>query len=75
MINTVHLYATLASSALLPNSNNSTEFVWNDNKSDSMNEWLPQCLNDIKDTFTELLALDPPKEMIEIIKNLLFNIR
>ena len=77
MTNVVELFSKLASSCLLPSYNPSggDDFVWNDEKSDSMSEWLPHCLSDIRDVFTELLGLDPPGAMVDIIRNLLFSLR
>ncbi|ODM94952.1 Exocyst complex component 2, partial [Orchesella cincta] len=76
MINTVQLFGTLVTSCLLPSgSANTDEFEWQDKASESMSEWLQHCLGFIKDTYTDFLSLDPPKEMIEILRNLLFQIR
>jgi hypothetical protein len=74
MVNVTQLFAMLVRSCLIP-SYKSTEFVWADRSSESMNEWLQHCLTIIKDSYTEFLALDIPKEMIELIRNLLFDIR
>lgn len=77
MTGVVELFSQLATSCLLPNfeQNGGDDFVWNEEKSDSMSEWLPHCLSDIRDVFTELLALDPPAAMVDIIRNLLFSLR
>lgn len=76
MINVVQLFGTLITSCLLPSGSAATaEFEWHDKSSDSMSEWLQHCLGHIKDTYTDFLSLDPPKEMIEILRNLLFQIR
>lgn len=76
MINVVQLFATLVTSCLLPSGSTSTdEFEWQDKTSESLSEWLQHCLGFIKDTYTDFLSLDPPKEMIECLRNLLFQIR
>lgn len=78
MTGIVQLFSKLVSSCLFPNytsNSKSEEFLWNEDKSDSMSEWLPHCLSYIRDVFTELLSLDPPAVMVDIIRDLLFNIR
>ncbi|CAG7725259.1 unnamed protein product [Allacma fusca] len=75
MVNVVHLFSDLITACLLPNQNASEEFEWRDMSAESMNEWIPHCINDIRDAFSKLLSLDPPREMVEIIRHLLFLIR
>jgi len=75
MITIVQLFANLVSSCLLPQQSQETDLVWNDKITDSLSNWLHHCLSDIKETFSDFLALDPPKDMVAIIRNLIFDIR
>lgn len=73
MVSITNLFTTLVSSCLLPHKK--TEFVWNNKSSDSMNDGLKTCIPIIKDTYTSFLELDTPKDMSELLKQLLFELR
>lgn len=75
VVNVVQLFSVLVTACLLPHQNQSQEFQWQEQTTESINEWIPHCLNDIRDAFSELLSLDPPREMVDIIRQLLFQIR
>lgn len=73
MVSVTQLFTTLATSCLIPHKK--SEFVWIGRSSDSLNDGLKSCIPILKDTFTIFLELDPPKEMSDLLKQILFDLR
>lgn len=73
MVAVTQLFVSLITSCLIPHKK--SEFTWNNRTTDSLNDGLKSCIPVIKDTYTVFLELDTPKEMSELFKNLLFELR
>lgn len=67
------LFATLLSSCLIPHKK--SEYTWQARTTDSLNDGLKLCIPVIKGAYSMFLELDPPKEMSDVFRQLLFDLR
>lgn len=72
---TIELFCRTIRCALLPQTLDRHENVWNNQTAPNLCNWLAHCLRDVRGTYSSIMRLDLPSEVLDIIKNLIQDLK
>ena len=81
VLTTIELFSGLLRAAVLPHTldrisiQRQTYGSWPSQGLDGVGPWLPHCLRYVRSTYSALIKLDLPGEALDIVANLIFDLR